>query len=96
MKIFIKIFDALFYLHENGITHRDIKSENILLDQQYDPKLTDFGFAQLYDKSNPTLESFCGTFQYMAPEMLKKKKYQPELVDVWSLGVLLYVLLTGS
>ena len=69
--------------------HRDIKPENILLSKNYDIKLCDFGWSILHH--NQTRETFCGTFEYMAPEILENKPYD-EKVDIWSLGILLYEL----
>lgn len=94
-KVFIQIYSALEYLHKQGITHRDIKAENILLTEKMDPKLTDFGLSRYYEK-DAMLDTWCGSFHYKAPEIIKHKKYKPELVDLWSLCVTLYVMLVGK
>lgn len=76
--------------------HRDLKLENILLDKNENVKLCDFGFTREYDGKSAHLQTFCGTICYSAPEMLKGEKYAGEKVDVWSLGIILYALLTGE
>ena len=76
--------------------HRDLKLENILLDKHENVKLCDFGFTREYEGNLSYLQTFCGTVCYSAPEMLKGEKYAGEKVDVWSLGIILYALLTGE
>ena len=76
--------------------HRDLKLENILLDKNENVKLCDFGFTREYEGKSSYLQTFCGTVCYSAPEMLKGEKYAGEKVDVWSLGIILYSLLTGE
>ncbi|KAI0336992.1 Pkinase-domain-containing protein [Trametopsis cervina] len=94
---------AVAYVHEKGIVHRDLKLENVLLDERCRVKLGDFGFTREFERG-VLLETFCGTTGYASPEMLLSQKYlgpgtlQQHLliqVDVWSLGVILYTLLTG-
>ncbi len=71
------------------------KSENLLLDSNLNIKLADFGFANYYDMINP-LKTFCGSAPYAAPEVFCGQKYFGPEIDVWSLGVILYVLVTGK
>lgn len=83
-------------MHGMSCVHRDLKLENILLDKSENVKLCDFGFTREYEGKASYLQTFCGTICYSAPEMLKGEKYAGEKVDVWSLGIILYALLTGE
>ena len=82
------------YLHTKKIAHRDIKLDNIMVNENYDVKIIDFGFS-LFTTKNKKLNLHCGTPSYMAPELVAKKDYLGSPVDVWALGVLLYKMLTG-
>ncbi|GMM52398.1 non-specific serine/threonine protein kinase [Starmerella bacillaris] len=93
-KLFSQLASAVAYVHRLNCAHRDLKLENVLLDENGDVKLGDFGFARNYIPRS-MLETVCGTESYMAPELILRKKYNPECADVWSLGVILYAMLYG-
>ena len=87
--IFKQIFDAMNYLHKKNIAHRDIKLENILMKKNYEIKIIDFGFS-MYNPENKLQSFFCGTPNYMPPEIAEKKPYIGQYADLWSLGVLVF------
>ena len=95
-RIFTQLVGAVTYVHTLSCVHRDLKLENILLDMNENVKLVDFGFTREYEGKASYLQTFCGTVCYSAPEMLKGEKYAGEKVDIWSLGIILYALLTGE
>jgi len=95
----VTLCDALHYLHEKGIVHRDLKPENILLEKTANGsigqiKVADFGLARMV-KQNDMMKTACGTPGYVAPEVLQNKGYSSGAVDIWSSGVILYILLCG-
>nr|BAJ95121.1 predicted protein [Hordeum vulgare subsp. vulgare] len=91
---FRQLILAVEYIHSKNIVHRDLKAENLLLDARGNIKVADFGFANTFQR-NSKLHTFCGSPPYAAPELYKCLPYSPEKVDVWSLGVLLYVFVCG-
>ncbi|KZV86894.1 Pkinase-domain-containing protein, partial [Exidia glandulosa HHB12029] len=93
--IFGQLCLAVAYIHEKGVVHRDLKLENVLLDERCRVKLGDFGFTREFERGS-LLDTFCGTTGYASPEMLLGKKYHGQEVDIWSLGIIVYALLTGT
>jgi len=96
-KYFRQLISGVDYCHHQGVCHRDLKPENLLLDEQALLKISDFGLSALYgsDHSATLLHTTCGTPNYVAPEVLADKGYDGFQADVWSCGVILYVLLAG-
>ncbi|XP_028622516.1 putative sperm motility kinase W [Grammomys surdaster] len=92
--IFQQVVSAVHFLHQRHIAHRDIKLENILVDAAGNTKLCDFGMA-IKITEGQMLEEICGSLLYWAPEILARKPYDGLAVDMWSLGIVLYVLVTG-
>ena len=90
-RMFRQVCEGVEYLHNKNIIHRDIKPENILIDHRGQVKLCDFGWSAV---NRPSRRTFCGTYEYMAPEIFENKQYNQK-VDIWSLGILLFELLHG-
>ncbi|KAK6271682.1 hypothetical protein POUND7_008765 [Theobroma cacao] len=96
-KYFIQLINAVDFCHSRGVYHRDIKPENLLLDDNENLKVSDFGLSALAEckHQDGLLHTTCGTPAYVAPEVINRKGYDGAAADIWSCGVVLYVLLTG-
>ncbi|KAK6245822.1 hypothetical protein SCA6_008912 [Theobroma cacao] len=94
-RYFQQLIDGVEYCHSKGVYHRDLKPENLLLDSQGNLKISDFGLSALPEQGVSLLRTTCGTPNYVAPEVLSHKGYDGAVADVWSCGVILYVLMAG-
>ncbi|KAF5782994.1 putative protein kinase CAMK-CAMKL-CHK1 family [Helianthus annuus] len=96
-KYFQQLISAVGFCHSRGVFHRDLKPENILLDESGDLKVSDFGLSAISEqiKGDGLFHTFCGTPAYVAPEVLGRKGYEASKVDIWSCGVILFVLMAG-
>ncbi|KZO99011.1 Pkinase-domain-containing protein [Calocera viscosa TUFC12733] len=96
--IFRQVVHAVSYLHVLGIYHRDIKDENILIDQDFRVKLIDFGSSAITDTRRPAPfhDRFFGTMNFASPEILMNKPYRAPPAEIWTLGILLHILVTGE
>ncbi|XP_050305408.1 testis-specific serine/threonine-protein kinase 3-like [Anthonomus grandis grandis] len=96
---FRQIVDAVHYLHDRDIAHRDLKCENVFMMWNNQLKLGDFGFARsCTDRFGRKVlsDTFCGSAAYAAPEILKGIAYDPKMYDMWALGCILYIMITAS
>ncbi|KAB2062560.1 hypothetical protein ES319_A10G160600v1 [Gossypium barbadense] len=96
-RYFQQLISTVRFCHSRGVFHRDLKPENLLLDENWNLKVTDFGLSAVKEQIRPDglLHTLCGTPAYVAPEILAKKGYDGAKVDVWSCGIILYVLHAG-
>ncbi|XP_073280796.1 CBL-interacting serine/threonine-protein kinase 12 [Primulina huaijiensis] len=96
-KYFQQLISAVAFCHARGVYHRDLKPENILLDEDGNLKVSDFGLSAISEqiKQDGLFHTFCGTPAYVAPEVLARKGYNAAKVDIWSCGVILFVLMAG-
>jgi len=96
---FNQLVQAVNYCHNQNICHRDLKCENLLLDKDFKLLLTDFGFSKsmTYDQNNriSLSNTFCGSAAYAAPEIIQGQSYDPRMHDMWSVGVILYIMACG-
>ncbi|XP_031148605.2 testis-specific serine/threonine-protein kinase 1-like [Sander lucioperca] len=98
-RLFTQLCKAVQYLHNNDMAHRDLKCENMLLDTHFNLKVCDFGFSRRLTYADGRLvlsETFCGTSSYASPEILRSYPYNPKVSDVWSMGVVLYMMLYAA
>uniref|UniRef100_A0AC11BFU3 Uncharacterized protein n=1 Tax=Ovis aries TaxID=9940 RepID=A0AC11BFU3_SHEEP len=93
--LFCQLVSALQHCHQRGVVHRDLKLGNLLLDTNNNIKISDFGLSNQWHPGNE-LDTFCGSPAFMAPELFLGMPYTGPEVDVWSLGVVLYTMVTGS
>ncbi|KAF7121041.1 hypothetical protein RHSIM_Rhsim13G0189300 [Rhododendron simsii] len=96
-KYFQQLIAAVDFCHSRGVYHRDLKPENLLLDENGNLKVSDFGLSALFEskRQDGLLHTTCGTPAYVAPEVINKRGYDGEKADIWSCGVVLFVLLAG-
>ncbi|EOA15224.1 hypothetical protein CARUB_v10028618mg [Capsella rubella] len=96
-KYFQQLISAVSFCHFRGVYHRDLKPENLLLDEKGNLKVSDFGLSAVSDqiRQDGLFHTFCGTPAYVAPEVLARKGYDGAKVDIWSCGVILFVLMAG-
>nr|KYP71984.1 CBL-interacting serine/threonine-protein kinase 9 [Cajanus cajan] len=92
---FQQLINAVDYCHSRGVYHRDLKPENLLLDSNSVLKVSDFGLSTYSQKEDELLRTACGTPNYVAPEVLKDRGYVGSTSDIWSCGVILFVLMAG-
>ena len=94
--IIIQLVEVLMFCHKKGVIHRDVKLENILIDEHFNIKLIDFGLCAVKENEFDMLNDHLGTMRYIAPEMLSGGEGYNDSVDIWAIGVILFMLLTGS
>ncbi|XP_065863970.1 CBL-interacting serine/threonine-protein kinase 1-like [Euphorbia lathyris] len=96
-KLFQQLIDGVSYCHNKGVFHRDLKLENVLIDAKGNIKISDFGLSALpqHFRDDGLLHTTCGSPNYVAPEILLNRGYDGATSDIWSCGVILYVILTG-
>lgn len=95
LQIFKQVVDCISVCHSAKVFHRDIKLSNVMIKKTLDIVLIDFGFAMMSPKKE-LVSTYCGTLNYISPELLRNRPYRPGPVDVWALGIFLFKLLTGE
>lgn len=93
---FRQIISAISYCHSFNICHRDLKPENILISADLQIKIADFGMAALHQTDTHQLATACGSPHYAAPELLKNRQYRGDRADIWSMGVILFAMLSAT
>jgi len=91
-----QLVKAVAYCHANNVVHRDIKLENVLVSKDFKIKLIDFGFSVILPNESYILYDYCGTPNYIAPEVTQREGYYGKPADVWSLGVIIYRMVVGT
>ena len=95
-RLFAQLISGVHYMHHKGLAHRDLKLENLLLDEHENLIITDFGFVNEFSSRNDLMKTSCGSPCYAAPELVvTTKAYEARKADVWSCGVILYAMLAG-
>ena len=94
--IYYQIVNAIQYLHEHKIVHRDMKPENIMLTKDMIVKIGDFGLSKYFKSTKVKMQTNCGSPCYSAPEVLRENKYNPTPVDIWGIGIILYCMVCGE
>ncbi|XP_074656263.1 testis-specific serine/threonine-protein kinase 1-like [Tubulanus polymorphus] len=92
---FAQVIEGIDFCHKNSIVHRDLKCENLLLDSENRIKISDFGFARYIEPCEHS-STFCGSAAYAAPEILQGIPYEATAYDIWSMGIILYIMVCGS
>ena len=95
IKFFRQMMSAVGFCHSINICHRDLKPENILMTSSGDIKIADFGMAALHQSPGHKLKTSCGSPHYAAPELIKGNDYRGDKADIWSMGIILFAMLSG-
>ena len=92
---FFQIISGIDYIHSQGIVHRDLKPENLLVNKTGNLKIIDFGLSNYYSKDGKLLSTSCGSPSYTAPEIILGNKYDGFFIDIWTIGIILYIMVCG-
>ena len=92
---FFQIISGIDYIHSQGIVHRDLKPENLLINKTGNLKIIDFGLSNYYCKDGKLLSTSCGSPSYIAPEIILGNKYDGFFIDIWTIGIILYIMVCG-